>query len=497
MKSLPIDAPAHPVADSRYDHVIVGGGITGMTTALLLARSGADVAVLEARHIGAVATGNTTAKLSVLQGTRLSSIAQKHSASALRSYVAANLEGQQWLLDFCESQGVAYQYETAYTYAQSEKGIGKLRQEFEASQKAGLSTRWVDSPTVPFPAIAAVALDDQAQFDPMQVLGALVVDAQGHGAAVYENTRVLSVRNDGRYHLLRTDQGDVRASNVVLATGTPILDRGGFFARVHPERSYAASFETSEPVPDGMYLSADQPSRSVRWAPGPGGQRLLLTGGSGHTVGRAKSEQELVRELIDWTTTYFPSARLTHRWSAQDYVSVDELPYVGPVLPGHDSILVATGFAKWGMTNGAAAALALAGRLLGGHPPWASALDPSRPQQLVGVPSAALTNAEVGLEMTKGWAGVALKRQSAGVDEESVPEGGGVVMRDGVRPVGVCKIDGQREQVSAVCSHLAGVLKWNDADKSWDCPLHGSRFAPDGAVLEGPATRPLGPGPLR
>jgi glycine/D-amino acid oxidase-like deaminating enzyme/nitrite reductase/ring-hydroxylating ferredoxin subunit len=492
MKRLPIDTPDRPLADSRFEYVVVGGGITGVTTALLLARSGADVALLEARHIGAVATGNTTAKLSVLQGTRLSSISGKHSGAALRSYVEANLEGQQWLLDFCGSHGVPFQHQTAYTYAQSEKGIGQVRQEFEASRKAGLPTRWVDSPQTPFPAVAAVALDHQAQFDPMQVLGALIADAQGHGAEIHEGTRVISVRGDGDYHVLRTDKGDVRAKKVVLATGTPTLDRGGFFARVHPERSYAASFEVDEPLSEGMYLSADQPSRSVRWAPGSDGQRLLLTGGSGHTVGRTRSEQQLVDELINWTTTHFPTARLTYRWSAQDYTSIDDLPYVGPILPGHNSVFVATGYAKWGMSNGVAAALALTGRLLDSPQRWASVMDSSRPQQLAGVPSGILINAEVGLQMAKGWAGAVLKPESPGVSKQLVPGGGGAVLRDGLRPVGVCTVDGRTEKVTAVCSHLAGVLNWNDAEQSWDCPLHGSRFAPDGAVLEGPATRPLG-----
>jgi Rieske Fe-S protein len=347
--------------------------------------------------------------------------------------------------------------------------------------------------------VAAVALDDQAQFDPLEGLQALVTEAARYGAQFYENTRVVSAQSDKGDQVLRTDQIDpvsgdditVRGKRVILATGTPILDRGGYFARVHPERSYAAAFAVSEPITAGMYLAADQPSRSVRWAPGPGGEPLLLTGGNGHPVGRTKSEAELVDELIDWTTTYFPSAELTHQWSAQDYTTIDELPYVGPILPGHDSIFVATGFAKWGMTNGVAAALALAGRLLGGSPSWAATLNSSRPQQVTGVPSAALINAEVGVQMAKGWAGAAAKPGSSAESEETVAEGNGELRREGARPMGVCTVDGRTHKVSAVCTHLAGVLNWNDAEKSWDCPLHGSRFAPDGAVLEGPATRPL------
>ncbi|MDV7133736.1 FAD-dependent oxidoreductase [Williamsia muralis] len=499
MKSVKVDPPVRSITDSRFDYVVVGGGITGVTTALLLGRSGADVALVEARQLGAVATGNTTAKVSVLQGTRLSSISSKHSAAALRGYVDANVEAQQWLLAFCAQHDVPFQIETAYTYAQSDKGIDSIRKEFQAGQKAGLDVRWVDDPGTPFPSVAAVALDNQAQFHPLDALEALVAEAQRHGVQVYENTRVVSVHSKDGDQILRTDQVDpvtgddvtVRGRKIILATGTPILDRGGFFARVHPERSYAAAFSVSEPIMAGMYLAADQPSRSVRWVPGPNGEPLLLTGGSGHPVGRAKSEQEHVDELIDWTTTYFPTAELTHQWSAQDYITIDELPYVGPILPGHDSIYVATGFAKWGMTNGVAAALALAGRLLGGGPAWAEYLDSSRPAQVVGVPSAAVINAEVGLHMAKGWAGAAIKPGSSTTTDETVPEGGGVLRRDGARPTGVCTVEGQTHKVSAVCPHLAGVLNWNDAEKSWDCPLHGSRFAADGAVLEGPATRPL------
>lgn len=484
---VPVESPPRPAEDSHYECVVVGGGITGATTAVLLARAGIRVGLLEARHIGAATTGNSTAKLSVLQGTRLSTISRKQSADTVRAYVDANLEGQSWLLAFLREHAVAHQVQTAYTYAQSGRGGKAVDEELRAARRAGLPVRYIDQLDVPFPARCAVALDDQAQFDPMDVLAALIADATAHGADVYENTRVVSVRRKDGDQVLRTARGEVRARSIVLATGTPILDRGAFFARLHPQRSYAAAFDVSEPLADGMYLAVDEPSRSIRTAPGEHGP-MLLTGGAGHTVGRAQSERALVDDLIDWTTTHFPTAQLRARWSAQDYIPIDELPYAGQLAPGYGDIQVATGFAKWGLTNGVAAALAMSGRLLSSVPEWARVYDTSRPQQVPGLPTAAKINGEVGFELAKGWTGAALRSVLPATEPA---EGEGVVRRQGARPVGICTVDGTQHRVSAICPHLFGILEWNDAERSWDCPLHGSRFNYDGALLEGPTTRSL------
>ena len=199
-----------------------------------------------------------------------------------------------------------------------------------------------------------------------------------------------------------TDVGTARAGTVVLATNTPILDRGGFFARVEPARSYGLAFRTPEPVVDGMYLSADQPTRSLRDAPDPDGP-LLLVGGNGHTTGRGGSEAARLEELRAWTAAHYPDAEETHAWSAQDYVPHHALPYAGPLLPGSDDLLVAGGYSKWGMTNGVAAALALSGRILGGHMEWAEVFEPWHSHELRGLVDAARVNAEVGVEMATGW----------------------------------------------------------------------------------------------
>jgi glycine/D-amino acid oxidase-like deaminating enzyme len=470
----------------EWDVVVVGGGITGLTTAALLARAGQSVLVIEARYVGSGTTGRSTAKVSVLQGTQYSRMARRHPRAVLRQYAEANAEGMEWVTRFCEDHGVAIQHRPAYTYATTDSGEGSLRAELDALHQAGLeSAAWVDDPPLPFPVRGAVRMPDQRQVDPMALLDALAADATAHGATIVEGARVRRVHGHGPASVT-TDVGDATASTVVIATNMPILDRGGFFARAKPSRSYGLAFRTPTQAVDGMYLSADSPTRSLRDAPAADGEgSLLLVGGNGHKTGASISEQSRLDDLRSWTLQHFPEAQETHAWSAQDYVPHNALPYVGPILPGADDLLVAGGYSKWGMSNGAAAALALSGRILGGHMEWAAALEPWRSRDLSGLSDAARLNAEVAVEMTTGWIRPLL-HPGAGTPPA---EGEGVVRqtRPGP-PTAASMVGGVERQVSAVCTHMHGVVRWNDAEHTWDCPLHGSRFGPDGQVLEGPAT---------
>ena len=473
-----------PTVSGEWEVIVIGAGITGLTAAGLLARAGLSVAVLEGRHVGAGTTGRSTAKVSLLQGTHYSRIARRHPTSVLRHYAEANAEGQAWIARFCDYHGVAIQERPAYTYATTASGAKAVRSELEALHKAGLgSATWVDEAPLPFKIRGAVMMPDQCQVDPMELLTALAADAVQHGARIIEGARVRRVQ--GREHLsVVTDAGTATAPTVVVATNMPILDRGGFFARAKPHRSYALAFRTPAQAVDGMYLSADAPTRSLRDTP-DGDHSLLLVGGEGHKTGAATSERARLDGLRQWTLRNFPEAEETHAWSAQDYLPHHGLPYVGPILPGTDNLLVAGGYSKWGMANGVAAALALAEQILDGHMEWAHILHPWTTHELSGLPDAAKLNLEVGVELTTGWIRPLLR---PGVG--SVPsEGEGVVRYDRPgRPTAVARVGGAERRVSAVCTHLGGVVRWNDAEHSWDCPLHGSRFDFDGEVLEGPAT---------
>ena len=391
----------------HLDDVVVGAGLTGLTTALLLARGGRRVAVVEARDVGAVATGNTTAKLSLLQGTHLSRILRHQSHKVASAYVEGNREGMAWLLRFCEDHGVPVQRRSALTYAASESEVRTVEEEHAAAQSLGLDVVWRDRLDVPFPAYGATELADQAQFDPMDVLAALVSQLRAHGGTLHTGQRVRSVSRRGKPRVSTADGHTLRADQVVLATGTPILDRGLYFAKVEPQRSYCLAFSGAS-APDGMYLSAGSDSRSVRDAPRPEGD-LLVVGGSGHTVGRTRSELEHVEALRAWTAEHFPGAVETHRWSAQDYQSHDGIPYVGALPRGGGRIHLATGFEKWGMSNGVAAARAISAQILGDEQPsWASTMG-HRVTRPSGAAELVRTNLGVGVALAGGVARAAAR----------------------------------------------------------------------------------------
>lgn len=484
--------------ESSYDTVVAGAGLTGLVTALLLARSGQNVLVLEARFPGAVTTGNTTAKVTLLQGTFLAQLSRQYSPKQVQAYVDANREGQAWLLRYLEEHKVPFQTRDAYTYATSPEGTEKLREEVSAATTAGLDLEYVRDAGLPFPIHGAVRLEDQAQIHPLEVLDALISDIRSRGGSVVGGVRLQDVTGSGPA-TVHTDRGTVTANEVVLATGIPVLDRGLYFAKLKPSRSYAAALQLQDDQapPPGMYISVEQPTHSLRDYESDG-RRLLLVGGHGHHVGRTRSEKHHLNSLLDWAGQQYPGATATHTWSAQDYMPVNLMPFFGRLPRGKGHVYFGTGYNKWGMTNAVAAALGIAADILGGHIPWANTIH-RRVSSPAGALSAVSLNAGVAAKLASGWGSVAGEGLRKGKEQQlpagppaDVPaDGEGRVYREGTRPVAVSTVNGTTCKLSAVCTHMGGILHWNDSEMTWDCPLHGSRFTNEGDLLEGPATRNL------
>ena len=468
--------------DDTFEDLVVGGGLTGLTTALLLARAGRRVGLVEARHVGAVTTGRTTGKVSLLQGTKLSRMLGYQSHHVASAYVEANREGQAWLLQFCADHDVPAQMRDAVTYAATDRDVRAAREEHEAALSLGLPVHWVESLDVPFPNAGATVLADQAQIDPMDVLDALAAQLRSDGGTLHEGSRVVEVSRVGHPRATLEDGRVLHADNIILATGVPVLDRGLYFAKVEPKRSYVVVFDGVEPPP-GMYLSVGSSTRSVREVPRDG-RSLLMVGGSGHTVGRSASEREHVEDLRRWTTETSPSER--------------DPQLVGPGLLGSRRHPVRRQAAAWGWAHVPRHRLRQVGpdqrrrgrpEHLSGHPGGAASMGtrawpPDHSAQ--GSTSLALLNAGVAVAGARSLLGAMTRGVPSGP-----PEGEGVVGRSGALPVATSTIDGETCRLLALCTHLGGPVHWNDAEKTWDCPLHGSRFASDGSVLEGPANKPL------
>jgi Rieske Fe-S protein len=298
---------------------------------------------------------------------------------------------------------------------------------------------------------------------------------------VLEGVRARAVE-DGSPCLIRTDGPTISAKQVVVATHYPLLDRGLFFARLEPQRSYCIAAKVKGKPPRVMSISAGSPTRSIRSHRG-----YVIVGGEGHTTGSTEATPDRYDQLEAFARDHWDVTEVTHRWSAQDPVPYDSLPVIGPYVPGSSRLFVASGFMKWGLTGATFAAMILQERIINGKEhPWAATFAPNR-ISLRSAPKLASMNARVGAE----FVGDRLKLPQAG-SEEDVPRGEARELRDGLGRKGVYRDEaGGLHAVSLRCTHLGCLVRFNAAETSWDCPCHGSRFDVDGRVLEGPAVDPL------
>ena len=488
--SIPVSPPDPAPVERRFDTVVAGAGLTGLVTAVLLARAGQRVAVLEARTVGAVTTGNTTGKLSLLQGSVLSDVRSHAGDEAVQAYAEANREGQAWLVRELERLGLQVERQDAVTFVHDAGNLDALERELAACEVAGVPASWADDTGLPFETAGAIGLAAQVQLQPVEVLAALAVELLERGGEIHEHRRVREVESTDDGLRVHTKDGAVLADRCVLATGVPILDRGLFFARLAPSRSFVTAYEVADGrAPRGMHVSIDAPDRSLRTARGTRGETLVLVGGGAHTTGRGGDTVRTLAELDTWAQDRLGVGHRVAWWAAQDYERHSSLPFAGPLPGGGGRIFTATGYQKWGMTNAVAAGLSLVSQMLGGRLDWAETLRNAGPG-VAGVVDAVRTNAEVAAHVASDWAQAMF---TGPIKDDDVAEGEGVVVREGAHPVAVSRVDGRVCRVSGVCTHLGGILNWNPAERSWDCPLHASRFAPDGELLEGPAVANLTP----
>ncbi|MDQ3533621.1 MAG: FAD-dependent oxidoreductase [Actinomycetota bacterium] len=485
------DSPDHPPlqGDMEVDVAIIGGGIVGLTAAWLLKRAGKTVAVIEMDRLARGVSGYTTAKVTAGHGLIYQQLASKHGEESASQYARANQLGLELIAQRVKESDIECDFERRpnFVYCESADSADAIKQEVEAARRAGLDVSYVSDLDLPYPIAGAIRLEDQAQFHPSKYLLALAADIPGDGSHVFENSRVTELK-EGEPCEAITDGGRVLATDVIMATHYPFWDRGLFFPRIHPKRSYALAGPIDASVaPEGMYISIDQPTRSIRTI-ADGDRRLLLVGGNGHAVGQEYDTDSYYSDLESWARERFGLKDITHRWSTHDGVTADMLPYAGTARRSSDHVYTATGFGKWGMTNGTIGATVVCDAILGKDNEFASLFDPHRVTVKASVKKIATENAKV----AQHWFGDRVIHPQRGAFNELQP-GEASVARVGVSHVaGYRDDDGKLHAVSAVCTHLGCTVTWNPAEKSWDCPCHGSRFDPDGKVLHGPALRDLG-----
>ena len=474
--------------DRSFDVAVLGGGLCGMTTALLLKRGGARVAVVEADRIGGGATGYTTGKISSLHGQIYSGLQAGFGEEAARTYGEANEAAIDRMEALTGELGADcdFRRKPNHTYTQSADQVDSLRAEAEIARRLGLPASFTTDVDLPVSVVGAVRFERQAEFHPIKYLSALARAIAGEGSEIFEQTRALDV-DEGSPTSVTTSGGTITADHVVVATHFPFLDRGGYFARMHPERSYIVAARLNTPAPVGMYISAGSPTRSIRSTPLDGGE-LLLVGGEGHKVGQEPDTEGRYAALADWMRRHFDVGPIEWRWSTQDPITDDRVPYIGRLHPRADHLYVATGFAKWGMAHSTVAAMILSDLIGGRENPWAALYDATRIKPLASAKDFIKENANV----AKRFVGDRLSHPDRRPELGAIERGeGAIVTVDGGKVAAYRDESGDLQLVSPACTHMGCLVTWNAAERSWDCPCHGSRYATDGTVLEGPTVQPL------
>ena len=468
------------------DVAVLGGGITGLTAAVLLKRLGKTVAVIEAQKIAEGVTGHTTAKVTSQHELIYDTLIRDHGEEKARLYAEANEAAIDRIEAFVHEKGIDCDFRRlpAYVYTESREMMPQIEAEVEAARRVGLPASFEDEAPLPFPVTGAVRFDDQAQFHVRKYLLPLAEEIAGNGGYIFEKTRALDVE-EGEPCKVQTDRGVMIANDVIIATHIPFTLKGKFWGKATPQREYGIAAPIGQTVvSEGMSINAESPTRSVRTA-SQDGQTVLIVVGETHKTGEEPDTEQRYKDLEEWTRERFEVTEFINRWSAQDYYSFDVLPYVGRIGAGSEHVYVATAFRAWGMTNGTAAAMLLSDLIAGRENEWADLYDSTRT-----LPLASKSLYEEGVSQAMHL----VKDRFKGAAEEAddvAPGEGRIVGRSGDQTAVYRDLQGEVHAVSAVCTHLGCIVSWNPAERSWDCPCHGSRFSADGKVLQGPAVRDL------
>jgi len=466
------------------DVAIIGGGIVGVTTARLLTDRGLKVALVEGRRIGEGVTGKSTAKITSQHNIAYTIIERKFGENGARLYADANQTGVRTICDLVERHGIACNLERrhAFTFTNDDDEIDRIEAEAGLAIRLGLPALLTRDTGLPFAVKAAMRWDGQAQFHPTRYVKGLAATLAGDGCRLFEQSRAV----DWDAHRIATPEGAVKARHVVMATHLPLGQTGLFYAEAHPHMHPVIMGRADRArVPPGMYISVETPRHSLRGHRDEAGQDWIIFTGPSFRHGRVDEERASFADLEAFAREHFGVAA-DYRWTNEDYTPIDHVPFIGWSSSLGDSCLVATGFNAWGISNGTAAAILIADLIEGRDNEWLKLFDATRVKPIAGAVEFAKGNAEVAGHLVGGY----LARKPHSFDDLA-PGEGAVLKIDGSNVAGYRDEAGALHAVSAVCTHMGCLVGWNETDRSWDCPCHGSRFALDGSVIHGPAVKAL------
>lgn len=473
--------------EEKTEVCVIGGGLFGLTTAYYLTLAGKKVILLEKDDIGEKASGNTTGKITSQHGVFYEHLIEDYGKEYAQKYFEANQEAIQNIKDIIKTENIECEFEEkkAYVYTTKQDEILELEKEAEAVNKIGGKAKIVNNLDLPFKIKSAIEFDGQAQFHPRKYMLGLA-KAILRENKIYNYTTVTDVKKEDEKFVTYTDKGKVYSDYVVLATHYPIINIPGFyFTKMYQSTSYIIAIETKSKLPKEMYISAKEPVYSFRTAY-YNGKQILLIGGSEHRTGEPLPDNSKYEDLEKKAKELYPDCKILFKWNTRDCISLDKIPYIGEFSNLMKNMYVATGFKKWGMTLSNIAGKIVSEQIVNGESKYQDIFDSTRINPIK-------NRWEMKNVLKESIEGLALNKFK--VEDGSINnienDNGAIIKIEGEN-VGIYKDKiGKIYVVKPICTHLGCLLSWNNIDKTWDCPCHGSRFDYKGKNIYDPAVKNL------
>lgn len=472
------------------DICIVGAGLTGINLAYILSGLNFDVVLIDSGKPMNLTSGNTTAKFTFQHDLIYSNIIENHGLEEAQIYYEAQVKGMEFVRNIVSEYNIDCDFKNTYSmiYAENEEQFEEIEKEYDAYNQLNIPCELIGNMPYGITGVGGLKVYNQFCLNPVKYSNFLLNKLKENNVRVFQNTNAVDLEIDDKLNTIITeDEHEIAANQIVVATGYPFLDKIGlYYTRLEAYRSYLVAFPILDEVEDdGMLISNSISPYSIRFSD-TDGSKYLLVGGRGHKVGQESSAKESYNELIDFGQEHFNVKDIEYRWSSQDYQSPDKIPYIGEITSNYKDIFVATGFKKWGMTNSAFSAILLATLISGKSSKFEELFKPSRKEVLDNLGGFMKANLNVAKELIKGKVlPDEVKLKDIGIDQ------GGIIKYNGKRVGAYRDASGKLFLVDSKCTHLGCELEYNNGERTFDCPCHGSRFTYEGKVIEGPAVLDL------
>lgn len=474
--------------DVTSDVCIIGAGIFGLTCAYYLSQLGYQVTVLDKFGIGEKTTGHTTAKITSQHSLFYDYLVSSYGKKLASDYLKANEDAIESIKTIIDAEKIKcdFNYQNSYIYTTKKEEVKTIKKEVSVLDSLGFSSEFVTKTGLPFEVEGAICFKKQAQFHPLKYLYGLCDSILSKKGSIYTYTTAYDVKKEGESYVTYTTKGNITSKFVILATHYPFLNFPGFyFTKMYQSTSYVIAVDTKKTLFNGMYINPTPPIFSYRTVDYQG-KKLLLLGGGDHKTGEPTSYEDSYGMLEKEAKKFYPDCEILFRWNTEDCIPLDKIPYVGKFSHMTPNLYVGTGFKKWGMTSSNVAARIITDKIQGKQNPYAYVFDSTRVKPIK-------NRDEVKNMMVQSTNSLFLnKLREPNMSFDDIHLNSGSIIEVNHEKVGIYKdSNGKIFAVKPVCTHLGCLLSWNDVDKTWDCPCHGSRFDFNGKNLYNPAFKNL------